>query len=131
MFADVEHGESHVDSWGEAFREQVLVRASARHPIAWDMRGRPAQSTLANERLVQAVKDGVVKHTGNVALRRHALNARRRPNIYGISFGKDRRGSKRKVDGWAAMLLADMARQEVVMSGKLPSPRDRRVIVLR
>lgn len=131
MFADVEHWESYIDAWGEAFREQVIVRASTRHPIAWDMRGRLSQSTLANERLVQAVKDGAIRHTGDVTLRRHALNARRRPNQYGISFGKDRRGSKRKVDGWAAALLADMARQEVVMSGKLPAPRDRRVIVLR
>ncbi|MGY0063377.1 hypothetical protein ACWY4P_43780 [Streptomyces sp. LZ34] len=131
MFADVEYWESYIDAWGGAFREQVLVRASTRHPIAWDMRGRLSQSTLANERLVQAVKDGAIRHTGDVTLRRHALNARRRPNQYGISFGKDRRGSKRKVDDWAAALLADMARQEVVMSGKLHAPRDRRVIVLR
>jgi hypothetical protein len=131
MFADVEHWESYVDAWGEAFREQVLVRASGRHPIAWDMRGRLQQSTLANERLMQAVRDQAIRHTGDVTLRRHVLNARRRPNTYGISFGKDRRGSRRKVDGWAATLLADMARNEVVMSGKLPPPRDRRVIVLR
>lgn len=131
MFADVEHWESYVDAWGEAFREHVLVRASSRHPIAWDMRGRLQQSTLANERLVQAVRDGAIRHTGDTALRRHALNARRRPNNWGISFGKDRRGSRRKVDGWAAALLADMARNEAVMGGKLPEPGNRRVIVLR
>ncbi len=130
MFADVEHWESYIDAWGETFREQVLVRASARHPIAWDMRARLQHSTLANERLVQAVRDRAVRHDGNIDLRRHALNARRRPNRWGISFGKDRRGSRRKVDGWAAALLADMARNEVVMSGKLPQRRDRRVVVL-
>ncbi len=55
-------------------------------------------------------------------MRRHALNARRRPNQYGISFGKDRRGGKREVDAWVTALLADMARQEVVRSGMLPAP---------
>ncbi|MFD8336783.1 hypothetical protein ACFV42_29540 [Streptomyces solisilvae] len=54
------------------------------------MRGRLQQSTLANERLICAVRDAKVRHTGDVTLRRHVLNARR-PNRFGISFGKDRR----------------------------------------
>ncbi|MEO3851744.1 terminase [Streptomyces sp. B8F3] len=131
FFADVEHWESYVDAWGRDFREHLLVKATASNPVAWDMRGRLNQSTLANERLMRAVADTAVKHTGDVTLRRHVLNARRRPNRYGISFGKDRRGSRRKVDGWAAMLLAEMARYELTMSGREREDRDRRVIVLR
>lgn len=130
MFADVEHWESYIDAWTREYRERLLVKASTREPIAWDMRGRLQHSTLANERLVAAVADGKVRHTGDARLRRHVLNARRRPNRYGLSFGKDRRGSPRKVDGWAGMLLADMARHEVEASGK-SRPVDRRVVVFR
>lgn len=128
MFADVEHWESYIDAWARDYRERLLVKASSREPIAWDMRGRLQQSTLANERLVAAVADGRVRHTGDVRLRRHVLNARRRPNRYGVSFGKDRRGSRNKVDGWAGMLLADMAAHEVEASGK-NRPVNRRVVV--
>lgn len=130
FFADVEHWESYIDAWTREYRERLLVKASTREPIAWDMRGRLQQSTLANERLVAAVADGKVLQVGDPRLRRHALNARRRPNRYGLSFGKDRRGSKHKVDGWAGMLLADMARHELEASGK-NRRIDRRVVVFR
>lgn len=130
FFADVEHWESYIDAWTREYREKLLVKASTREPIAWDMRGRLQQSTLANEKLVAAVADGKVCHTGDRRLRRHVLNARRRPNRYGLSFGKDRRGSKNKVDGWAGMLLADMARHEIESAGRT-RPRDRRVVVFR
>ncbi|MFC7330810.1 MULTISPECIES: phage terminase family protein [Nocardiopsidaceae] len=130
FFADVEHWESYIDAWTREYRERLLVKASPREPIAWDMRGRLQQSTLANERLVAAVVDGKIRHTGDVRLRRHVLNARRRPNRYGISFGKDRRGSRHKVDGWAGCLLADMAQHELEASGKNRTV-DRRVVVFR
>lgn len=130
FFGDVEHWESYIDAWTREYRERLLVKSSAREPIAWDMRGRLQQSTLANERLVAAVADSKVRQTGDPRLRRHVLNARRRPNRYGISFGKDRRGSKNKVDGWAGMLLADMARHELEASGK-NRRIDRRVVVFR
>ncbi|ASU81415.1 terminase [Nocardiopsis gilva YIM 90087] len=130
FFADVEHWESYIDGWTRTYRERLLVKASVREPIAWDMRGRLQQSTLANERLVAAVADGKVRHTGDPRLRRQVLNARRRPNRYGVSFGKDRRGSKNKVDAWAGCLLADMARHELEASGRA-RPVDRKVVVFR
>lgn len=116
FYADVEHWSSYIDQWGAALQEQLLIKASPASPVGWDMRGRLMISTRANERLVQAVADGQVRHTGHPVLRRHVLNARRRPNRYGVSFGKDRRGSAKKVDGWAACLLADMARSDLVVS---------------
>jgi hypothetical protein len=126
FFADVELWQSYIDTWSVDFRESLLVSASTDSPVGWDMRGRHQASTLANERLVAAVRDGLVKHTGELRLRAHALNARRRPNRYGVSFGKEARGSKRKVDGWAASVLADLARHEVVESGKLDEPKKKR-----
>lgn len=122
FFGDVELWTSYIDTWSVDFRGKLLVSASPMSPVGWDMRGRHQAATLANERLVSAVRDGLVKQTGEPRLRAHVLNARRRPNRYGVSFGKEARGSKRKVDGWAASLLADQARHEVVESGKLAEP---------
>lgn len=116
MYADVEHWSSYIDRWGAEWQEQLLIRASPSSPVGWDMRGRLQVSTRGSETLVQAVAEGHVRHTGDTRLRRHVLNARRRPNRYGVSFGKDARGSGRKVDGYAAMLLADMARTDLLVS---------------
>jgi len=41
----------------------------------------------------------------------HVYNARRRPNQYGVSFGKEHRESVRKVDWLSAAVLARLARQ--------------------
>jgi phage terminase large subunit-like protein len=78
------------------------------------MRSRLQQLTFATERLVAGIRDGSVRHDGGTLLRRHVLNARRRPNRWGISFGKERRDSPRKVDAFAALQLADMARADFV-----------------
>ncbi len=113
-FADVALWESYVDQWSMDYRNQLKIRASNRSVVGWDMRSGLKDSTLANEALVAAVLDGAIRHsTGepvDTLLRVHVLNARRRLNRYGLSFGKEHRESARKVDGWAAMLLADMAR---------------------
>lgn len=130
FYADLEHWESYVDTWTRMYRERLLIKASPREPIAWDMRGRLQQSTAANERLAAAIADRRVRHTGDRHHRRHMLNARRRPNRYGISFGKERRGSPKKVDAYAATLLADMARHDLELSGKAKRS-DRRVVVFR
>jgi hypothetical protein len=59
------------------------------------------------------------------------LNARRRPNRYGISFGKESRESPLKVDAFAAAQLADMARHDLVEAGWKPkSGTSGRVVVL-
>jgi hypothetical protein len=55
-------------------------------------------------------------------MRRHVLNVRRRPNRYGISFGKESRESPHKVDAFAAAQLADMARHDLLESGWQPKP---------
>jgi len=66
---------------------------------------------MANELLMQTILDGNIAHGDdtdplNVTLRRHLLNARRRENGYGVSFGKEGRESPKKVDGYAALMVA-------------------------
>lgn len=127
FYSDVAHFESYVDRWSSEFRSGLLVEASTKSAVGWDMRGRLQQLTAATERLVAGIQDGSVRHDGNGLLRRHVLNARRRPNRWGVSFGKERRDSPRKVDAFAALQLADMARADVVASRSKHRQRSGRV----
>lgn len=118
MFADVALWESYVDQWSQDFRRKLKIKASARSAVGRDMRGGLKELTEANERLVGAIVDGKIKHTSHPTLRRHVLNTRRRLNAYGVSFGKEHRESKRKVDAYAATMLADLARRVLLESPK-------------
>lgn len=106
MYADVAEWESNIDDWADTYRERLTVKASERHAIAWDMRQSLHRVTRAHERLLRAIIDRKVFHDGNRDLRRHVLNARRRTNKFGVSFGKESRESPRKVDAYAALVLA-------------------------
>lgn len=138
-FCDVAFWESYVDQWGIDYKADLLVPASTKGAVAWDMRGGLKESTLANEKLMAAVADGKVKRTARPEetkggrldrhLRTHVLNARRRLNRFGVSFGKEHRASARKVDGYAATLLADMARSKVLESGKRRGSRKVRLLL--
>ena len=118
FYSDVAHFETYVDKWSSDYGEGLRVKASPKSAVGWDMRGRLQLLTQATERLVAGIADGSVRHDGGRLLRRHVLNARRRPNRWGVSFGKERKDSPLKVDAFAALQLADMARADYVASGK-------------
>ena len=106
FYADVALWESYIDDWAEAYREHLIVKATGQHSIAWDMRTSLQKSTLAHERLMRAIFDVKLRIQRDPDMKRHMLNARRRENNYGVSFGKESRESPRKVDAYAALLLA-------------------------
>lgn len=114
FYSDVAHFESYVDKWSHEYGAGLDVAASTKSVVGWDMRGRLQQLTQATERLVASIQDGTLTHDGGSLLRRHVLNARRRPNRWGVSFGKERRDSPKKVDAFAALQLADMARADLL-----------------
>lgn len=118
FYADVAQFETYVDKWSAEYAGSLRVKASTKSTVGWDMRGRLQQLTQATERLVAGIADGSVRHDGGRLLRRHVLNARRRPNRWGISFGKERKDSPLKVDAFAALQLADMARADYIAVGK-------------
>ncbi|AUG87135.1 terminase large subunit [Streptomyces phage Attoomi] len=127
FFADVALWESYVDAWSEDYRDRLVVKASPQSAVGRDMRGGLQELTLANERLMSAIENGQVAHIGTdtplgKTLRRHVLNARRRPNRFGLSFGKANRESAHKIDAYAATLLADLARHRLIESGKSRAP---------
>ncbi|WP_207222646.1 hypothetical protein [Herbihabitans rhizosphaerae] len=119
FFADLALWETYVDSWAADYGQRLKVKAAGRHAVALDMRGNLQRLTVGTERVVTGVRDGDLIHNGNTDLRRHVLNARRRPNQYGVSFGKEHRESSRKVDAFAALQLADMARAELLGKGRV------------
>jgi phage terminase large subunit-like protein len=127
FFSDVAHFESYVDKWSADYGAGLVAKATTKSAVGWDMRGNLRILTAATERLVAGIQDGSLRHDGGSLLRRHVLNARRRPNQYGVSFGKERRDSPRKVDAFAALQLADMARADVVAARSKKVQRSGRV----
>ena len=124
FFSDLHPWESYVDAWADAFGRDLCVKASPQHPIAWDMRARNKEFTLNGaERVLDEIVEGVFRHDGDPRVREHVHNARRRPNAWGLSFGKEHRESRRKVDALAAGTLSRMARRAYLA---LPKSRQRR-----
>lgn len=132
FFADVAYWETDVDTWRDTYGEQLLLKATTSHAVAFDMRGHQSETTRSIEALHRAITDGDLPwgphnldddRDGAAALRRHVLNARRRVGRFGISFGKESRESPKKVDALAAMLLARMARTRVLGEGVLAKRR--------
>ncbi|UZJ23706.1 hypothetical protein RHODO2019_10850 [Rhodococcus antarcticus] len=126
FYADVALWESYIAEWSADYGEQLAVKADSRNAIAWDMRQGKEKVTQANERLVQTILDQKLAHDGDLTLRRHVLNVRRRTNNYGVSFGKESRESPRKVDLYAALMLAHEALHDLRTRGKKPKKQTRR-----
>lgn len=122
FFSDVKMWESYVADWGATYGEKLLVKASGANAVAWDMRGAMTRVTRANELVMAAIKTGKLCHGDaspqnpwrelNLTMRRHLMNARRRENAVGVSFGKESRESLKKVDAYAALVLAYAALDE-------------------
>lgn len=136
FFSDVAYWETDVDAWRDEYSERLLVKATSRHAIAWDMRGHQMDTTRAVEATHRAIVDGEVPWTAHTIqagssrgqqadaiLTRHVLNARRRINRWGVYFGKETRESPKKVDALASLVLARMARSRVLADGGLAKRR--------
>lgn len=123
FFSDLHPWESYVDRWAEELGATLCVKSSGKHAIAFDMRSRTAEFTAGCEALHDAIIEGDVTHCGSVMFRRHAHNARRAPNRWGVSIRKEHRESARKIDAVPAAILARIARQTYMA---LPDNRKRR-----
>lgn len=121
FYSDVHPFETWVEKWNQQYRRALRVSASGKSKVALDMRGNTQRITLGFEAFCEAIRDGTAGHDGHVKFRQHALNAQRRPNSHGISFSKETPESNNKVDIIAAALLADVARGDLVNTGKYRS----------
>lgn len=123
FYGDLHPWESYIDTWSQELGDKLIVQASTKHPIAWDMRARGQMFTQAAERLLAALIDGPVTHDGSSKVAQHFYNARRRPNRWGVSVGKEGRESARKIDSVPAAVLARLARMDYLA---LPESKRRR-----
>ena len=136
FFSDVAYWETDIDAWRDEYGERLLVKATTRHAVGWDMRGHQMDTTRGVEALHRSITDGTIPwgphevlagpavgHAAEEILTRHVLNGRRRPNRWGVSFGKETRESPKKVDALAALILARMARTRVLAEGGLKKRR--------
>jgi phage terminase large subunit-like protein len=122
FFADVQEWESFVKiAWPKLYGDRLRVKADPNgkqpQPIAWDMRSRVLEFTRSVELVGQEIVDGLFTHDGNPILSRHVANARRHPNRWGVSIGKESPSSSKKVDAAVAMVGARMVRIRVVAAG--------------
>jgi len=109
--------EPFVDDWHQRYGPQLKLwsvqSGDRKHSISWDMRSREHLNlfTGAAERFVAEVAAQRFSHDGDMRLRQHVRNARRRPNDYGVSLGKEHRESARKVDLAVCAVGARMLRR--------------------
>ena len=128
FFADLAEWESYVDAWAVDYGKTFEIKATAKHAVAWDMRGHQKDATIEIERLHDEIEEGakavaegrapVFLHDGNSRTKQHFHNARRNPNTWGVTVRKEHRESKRKIDAVPATMLAHMARRLVLANPK-------------
>lgn len=122
FFADVREWESFVKvTWPADYADQLEIMAvpQGKDPqsIAWDMRGHTYDFTQACELVEAEITGGVFTHDGDSRLARHVGNARRKPNRWGVSIGKESPSSPRKIDGCVGMIGARMVRRLAIAAG--------------
>lgn len=123
----------YIDGWAHRYGDQLQLDATPsgtnKHPIMWDMRSSANQKefTQATERMLADITAGDITHDGDSRLREHVLNARRRPNRFGVTIGKRHREARQKVDLAVCAIGARMVRRKLLAGGgskrKKPSGR--------
>lgn len=109
---------SYVNAWEAAYGSRVKVKVTADHPFEWWMTGgRSGLVQRAIESFEGAVRNHDLTHSGEYALTRHVLNARRRVRAGKLAIGKENDYSSRKIDAAVAAVLAWQARLDAVAKG--------------
>lgn len=113
FWADVREWEAYTKViWPEVFRDTLQVWASKgssrKELIAWDMRSKDYDFTMAAELVEQEIRQHAFTHDGDPRLVEHVRNARRHEGRYGITVRKEARNSTRKIDAAVCMIGARM-----------------------
>lgn len=125
FFADVREWEGYVKNiWPERYADQLTIWAAPRgeipEPIAWDMRGKLKDFTLACELAEAEILEGSFTHDGSAALSNHVANARRYENRWGISIAKESKDSPNKIDAAVCMIGARHALRVLKENAEAP-----------
>lgn len=132
FFADVQEWEGFVKvTWPEAYADRLEMHATPTgkdpHAIAWDMRTKTYDFTMAVELTETEIKSEQFTHDGDARMARHVVNARRRPNRWGTSIGKESPDSPRKVDLAVCAVGARMVRRLLIAHRAKTKTRSGRV----
>lgn len=117
FYADPPLWQDYVDSWAEEYGDQLLVEATAKHPIEWWTKA-DTRMVPALERLHTAIVTGTVTHSGDRVMTRHFLNAREWKRRSGTVIGKEKKNSPKKMDAAIAATAAFEAAADWLQRGK-------------
>lgn len=121
--SDVNPLQSYVDAWHRDLGPSLEVKATvSKSSIGWSMTGGGMELVNGVERLGEDIRLSNLIHGDVTALKRHMLNVRRRGTRWGVTITKSSPDSTDKIDIIAALLLANMARTQVLNSAQ---PRKR------
>lgn len=124
--------EPYCDKWaadlGPKFELHAVKSGPRKHAVIWDMRQSTNTQTFTEhaERFTSDVSEQRLTHDGSALLVQHARNARRRPNKWGVSLGKEHRESRRKIDSVVCAVGARMMRHLFAVSD-ISKPRSGKV----
>lgn len=136
-----------IDAWHQAFRDDLLIWATpgpGGSSVLFDMRQSARGGLERNKAFTEMAEltatdiddfDPESGHPppltwdGNPMMRVHVHNARRRPNQWGVSIGKQSRDSSNLVDYAVSMVGARLGRRTVLNSGKKPKKQRSGVVV--
>lgn len=121
-----------IDDIHRDFRHRLPLWATpgaGGHSVLFDMRlsqkGAKERNQLFTEAAMQTAQDidedGTFTFDGDPIAMRHAINARRRPNRWGVSVGKISRSSTKRIDYAVTMIGARMGRRIALNSNKVGS----------
>lgn len=119
-----------IDEWHRDFRKRLPVWATPGaqgHSVLFDMRLSSRGGVERNRAFTEAAmrvaheidEDATLSHDGDSVLRTHVHNARRRPNQWGVSLGKQNRDSRKLVDLAVCMVGAKLGARLAKNSTKL------------
>ncbi|UOR02072.1 terminase large subunit [Leucobacter allii] len=121
FFADPPYWQDYVDAWDKDFGDQMKVRGTRDQGLHFYTSNHKAMAK-AIERAHTAIVTGTVAHGNDLQLTRHVMNARRWERNGGDVIGKEKRGSKNKMDAAMAMVLALEARARYLAKEKPSEP---------
>jgi hypothetical protein len=137
--------EPYADRWAKKYRARLsrlpaVKTGIKQHLVNWPMTDTGThlqQFTEACERTLSDIRDGLLFHNCppptkpglGATMRQHVMNARRRPNKFGIGIGKEHRESAKKIDAAVTMVGSRMMwHQFNGQGGKGRAPGKGRVI---
>lgn len=121
FFADPPFWQDYVEAWDKDFGDQMSVRGTRDKGLHFYTNNHKTMA-MAVERAHTAIVTGQVIHGNDPQFTRHVMNARRWERSVGTVIGKDKRGSKNKMDAAVGMVLALEARARFLAKERHEEP---------